>query len=99
MNVLRPISRERALVLEALHAGGGDVLLELCRSANEQLPRTGAELAMAIAEGAVLDSSAVMAASVRPDSLGIAVFNGAGRLTFANALFGQCLPNACCDAQ
>jgi len=82
MNVLRPIAR------------GDDAVLELCRAANEQLPHTSNELAMAIAEGAALDPSVMTAASVRPDSLGIAVFDGAGHLASANALFERCLPGS-----
>lgn len=91
MNVPHPISRERAL-----DAGGGDVMRELCRAADEKLPHSADELAAVI--GAALDPSRVAAASVRPDSLGIALFDGAGRLTSANALFGHCMPGAGDDA-
>ena len=90
MNEVRVISSERAAALGAVLAGDDDVMTALCRAAEDTLPFSSDELALTIAQGMARDPAVVTAASVQPESFGIAVFAPGGERVFADALFGRC---------
>lgn len=66
-------------------------LLELCAVLDEGLPSAGDELARVIADGARLELAAVGGASIAPDAVGLAAYDGDGRLKQANELFRACV--------